>query len=418
MFKVLLADDEPLVLIGIQGMIDWGSLGWEVAGTARNGNEALRLIGEVQPDLVLCDIRMPVMDGLELAERCRELDQALPVFIMLTSYEEFSYVKQSMKLGVLDYLVKLELTPQTLEAALRRAEERIQREHALRAPQAVPADNLALYRDRLFLQLYGGLFDDPALFRQQCAELGLQFDAPCYVVALGALQNRALPTGPMATLSTGVTNLCAELLPKYLPCTVTGMGLRYLSVLFPVSSPEGLEELLRPVLEKAGDILYDYFSASIRWAVGEPVQDILDVRRSQRSAFSILPLLSESQPIVFLRPQAASPLDYHARQVAEVQEYICQNLDKRLSLNDVASVFSFSPNYLSQLFSQWGESGFVEFVTATRINAAKDLMATTNLKVYEISERLGYESAFYFSKVFKKVEGVSPREYMQRLKGA
>ena len=101
-----------------------------------------------------------------------------------------------------------------------------------------------------------------------------------------------------------------------------------------------------------------------------------------------------------------------------MQEYICQNLDKRLSLNDVASVFSFSPNYLSQLFSQWGESGFVEFVTATRINAAKELMAATNLKVYEISERLGYESAFYFSKVFKKVEGVSPREYMQRLKGA
>lgn len=92
MFKVLLADDEPLVLIGIQGMIDWGSLGWEVSGMARNGSEALRLINETQPDLVLCDIRMPLMDGLELAAKCRETDEALPVFIMLTSYEEFSYV--------------------------------------------------------------------------------------------------------------------------------------------------------------------------------------------------------------------------------------------------------------------------------------------------------------------------------------
>ena len=418
MFKVLLADDEPLVLIGIQGMIDWGSLGWEVVGTARSGGEALRLIGETQPDLVLCDIRMPVMDGLELAAKCRELDEALPVFIMLTSYEEFSYVKQSMKVGALDYLVKLELTPQALEAALHRAEERIQREHALRAPEAVPADGLAQYRDRLFLQLYGGLFDDPALFRQQCDDLGLSFDSPCYVVALGSIQNRELPTGPMATLSTGITNFAADLLPKYLPCTVTGMGLRLLSVLFPVSSPDGLEGLLRPVLEKAGDILYNYFGTSIRWAVGDPVGDILDVRLSQRSAFSILPLLSQDESIVFSRPQAASPMDYHARQVAQVQEYISQNLDKRLSLNDVAAVFNFSPSYLSQLFSQWGESGFVEFVTVTRINAAKDLMAATNLKVYEISERLGYESAFYFSKVFKKVEGVSPREYMQRLKGA
>ena len=418
MFKVLLADDEPLVLIGIQGMVDWGSLGWEVVGTARNGSEALSLIGELHPDLVLCDIRMPVMDGLELAAKCRESDKALPVFIMLTSYEEFSYVKQSMKVGALDYLVKLELTPQSLEAALQRAEERIQREHALRAPEPVPADGLAQYRDRLFLRLYGGLFDDPALFRQQCSDLGLSFDSPCYVVALGSIQNWALPTGPMATLSTGITNFAADLLPKYLPCTVTGMGLRLFSVLFPVSSPEGLEALLRPVLEKAGDILYNYFGASIRWAVGNPVEDILDVGQSQRAAFSIIPLLSERESIVFSRAEATSQMDYHARQVAQVQEYISRNLDKRLSLNDVASVFGFSPGYLSQLFSQWGESGFVEFVTVTRINAAKELMAATNLKVYEISERLGYESAFYFSKVFKKVEGVSPREYMQRLKGA
>lgn len=58
----------------------------------------------------------------------------------------------------------------------------------------------------------------------------------------------------------------------------------------------------------------------------------------------------------------------------------------------------------------------MEFVTATRITAAKELMASTDLKVYEISDKVGFDSAFYFSKVFKKLEGVSPREYMQRMK--
>lgn len=58
----------------------------------------------------------------------------------------------------------------------------------------------------------------------------------------------------------------------------------------------------------------------------------------------------------------------------------------------------------------------MEFVTATRITAAKELMASTDLKVYEISDKIGFDSAFYFSKVFKKLEGVSPREYMQRMK--
>ena len=157
-----------------------------------------------------------------------------------------------------------------------------------------------------------------------------------------------------------------------------------------------------------------YFGTPVWWAVGKPVEDILEVCESHRGAFSTLSLLSAKNPIVFCRPQV---LDYHAQQVVQVQEYIRQNLNKRLSLNEVASVFNFSPNYLSQLFAQWGESGFVEFVTATRVNAAKDLMASTDLKIYEISERVGFDSAFYFSKVFKKVEGISPREYMQRMKG-
>lgn len=417
MFKVLLVDDEPLVLIGLQGMLDWNSLGWEIAGTARNGSEALSLIRETDPDLVLCDIRMPVMDGLELAGKCREQGQGLPLFVMLTSYEEFNYVRQSMTLGAMEYLIKLDLTPQILEKTLRRAEERIERERALLSPAPPPdGDRLAQYRSRLFLQLYSGLFGDPDAFRRAGADLGLEFDAPCYTTALGVLQNRSLDTKEMATLSSGIINMAAGVLPKYMPCTVTAMGLHHFSALFPLQSEEGLEEKLRGVLEKAGEILYGYFGTPIWWAVGEPVNDILETRRSHQSAFAARSQLSAEQPIVFVRSQSAP--DYHAQQVAKVKNYICKNLDKRLSLNEVASVFNFSPNYLSQLFAQWGESGFVEFVTATRINAAKELMATTNLKIYEIGERLGFESAFYFSKVFKKVEGVTPREYMQRLRGA
>jgi len=417
MFKVLLVDDEPLVLIGLQGMVDWAQLGWEIIGTARNGKDALKLIRENTPDLVLCDIKMPVMGGLALVKRCQELDLGLPIFIMLTSYEEFDYVKRSLSLGVLEYLVKLDLTAQSLENALHRAENRIQRERALRAPGSAalsPADGLMQYRERFFLQLYGGLFDDREEFLRLCGEFDLRFDSPCYVVAIGALDNHALETPALATLSAAITNMAADTLPKYMPCTVTGMDLRHFSVLFPLPGQEELEQRLTPVLEKAGSLLCGYFGTPIRWAVGKPVQDILDVCESHRAAFSTLSLLSGKTPIVYCRSQSQ---DYHAQQVAQVQEYICRNLDKRLSLNEVASVFGFSPNYLSQLFAQWGESGFVEFVTATRVNAAKDLMATTDLKVYEISERVGFENQFYFSKVFKKVEGITPRAYMQRVRG-
>lgn len=120
----------------------------------------------------------------------------------------------------------------------------------------------------------------------------------------------------------------------------------------------------------------------------------------------------------FYHERPGTPLDHRAQVVSHVQHYIRDHLADRLTLNEVAAVLNFSPNYLSQLFAQNSESGFVEFATAARIAAAKELMATTDLKIYEISSRVGFDRAFYFSKVFKKLEGVSPREYIQRMKGS
>ena len=123
MLRILLVDDEPLVLIGLQGMLEWEKLGYTVCGTARNGKLALELIEREKPDIVIADVKMPVMDGLTLARTCRERN-ALPAFIMLTSFEEFDYIKQAMGAGVVDYLVKLDLTPENLQTALANCQHR------------------------------------------------------------------------------------------------------------------------------------------------------------------------------------------------------------------------------------------------------------------------------------------------------
>ncbi len=417
MTRVLLVDDEPLVLIGMQSMIDWAAKGFELAGTARNGGEALEKIEELHPDIVISDIRMPVMDGLTLAARCREKDAALPAFIMLTSYEEFDYVRRSIGMGAVDYLVKLDLTPENLCAALDRARDAVQKEKALRAPATPSAAGLEVYRDRFFIQLYSGVFHTDAEIAKAARELGLDLNAPWYAVAIADIRNRELDPEQQATLSAGVTRMAADVLPKYQPCYVSAMDLRHFSVLIPLQDPDKLEEEFGEVLKKVTNILYKYFSVGLWWAIGRPVQTLHEVCASRRTAFSALPLLNEKQTVLFCRTEAKSSLDHRARIVAEVQEYIRHHLDSKLSLNDVAAVFNFSPGYLSQLFTQNGETSFTEFVTETRIAAAKDLMASTDLKIYEISERLGFESAFYFSKVFKKLEGVSPRAYLQKLRG-
>lgn len=314
MTRIFLVDDEPLVLIGMQGMLNWSELGYEVAGTARNGAEALKAIEEKRPDIVVSDIRMPVMDGFTLAESCHKDGSALPVFIMLTSYEEFDYVKRSMRLGVVDYLVKIDLTAEGLAAALDKARTVVEKERRLQEPSA-PAVSMDSYRDRLFLQLYSGSLTDRARFDRQCAELDLHFDAPQYAVALGSLQVPEQATDQLLTLSTGVTRMAAETLPKYHPCRVTGMDLRHFSVLLPLQEGEDPEATLAPALQATGQILYNYFSSPIYWAVGRPVKDILQVAQSQKDAFATLQLLRSDAPVVFYHERPNTPLDHRAQVV-------------------------------------------------------------------------------------------------------
>lgn len=116
MYRVLLVDDERIILEGISSFVDWGKLGVELAGTARNGVEAWEWIQAEQPDIVITDIRMPGMDGLQLIERVRE--QGWPIrFIMLSGYSEFDYARSAMQYGVKHYLLK-PCNEEVIEAAV------------------------------------------------------------------------------------------------------------------------------------------------------------------------------------------------------------------------------------------------------------------------------------------------------------
>lgn len=415
--KVLLADDEPLCLIGMQSILNWEDLDLEVVAAVHNGAEAWDAIRSEHPDIVITDLKMPVLGGLELAEKCRARDSVLPVFIMLTNYEEFDYVKESLRLGAVEYLAKIELTAENLTSALCRAKERVQKERIVRASDpGISGGNLEWYREMLLVRLYSGMYQNGEEFIQQCARAGLHFDTPDYVVAYAVLEMRDADTEQAVLLCSSVTKMAANVLPKYQPgCSVTNMDLRHFAVLIPLQRLDGWEENLCRALEQTGTILTQYFSVRLQWAVGLPVRDILAVKDSLRLASSLLTQMDSGQSVRFYQATPVTALDYRVQLVARIQDYINKNLSQRLSLNDVASVFNFSPNYLSQLLSRNGE-GFVEFVTAMRINAAKELMASTDLRIYEISDRVGFESASYFSKVFKKMEGMSPREYMQRLR--
>ena len=106
MYQLLIVDDEPLVQAGIRSMLNWNEMNIEICGTAMNGQAALKIIEEKSTDIVITDIKMPVMNGLELAKTCRErYGDNCPYFIILTSYEDFQMARDALSYQVSDYLV-------------------------------------------------------------------------------------------------------------------------------------------------------------------------------------------------------------------------------------------------------------------------------------------------------------------------
>lgn len=114
--KALLIDDEPLILNHLKNAIPWNELQIELVGTARNGMKGLELVMEFEPDIILCDIRMPLMDGLEFLQEIRKLGYETEV-IMLTGYQEFEYARLALQHGVKDYILK-PINYEELEASI------------------------------------------------------------------------------------------------------------------------------------------------------------------------------------------------------------------------------------------------------------------------------------------------------------
>ena len=104
-YKVILVDDEADVISAMEQKIQWNDLGFEVVGSATNGVKALELVEKMQPDVVLTDIKMPYMDGLELAKR---LNNDYPnIHIMIcTGFDEFEYAKEAVHLEIKEYMLK------------------------------------------------------------------------------------------------------------------------------------------------------------------------------------------------------------------------------------------------------------------------------------------------------------------------
>ncbi|MNX64378.1 putative response regulatory protein [compost metagenome] len=169
MLKVVIVDDEPKLRQGLQTLIPWEQLGFIVTATAANGQEALQVIEEGNPDLVIVDIRMPVMDGLQLIQYLTSTRHQLQ-FIILSGYADFEYAKQAIKYGVAGYILK-PVDTEEMAAHLKQIRGRIEAEQVKQEKYQAEGMNRDWLLHRLLSPHDKG--EDPAKLRSMAEDAGL-----------------------------------------------------------------------------------------------------------------------------------------------------------------------------------------------------------------------------------------------------
>ena len=418
MNRLLIVDDEPLVQIGLKSMLSQDFPDIRVAGTAQNGKDALKLIGEEKPDIVIADIKMPVMTGLQLLQESQRLYGPVPVFIILTAYEEFDLARQALKNQAVDYLVKIELNRDTLRKALDKAIRRVREHVSLQEAQPAEHTSLEEFRQKFMLRLFDRCFPDEETLKKQAQDLMLSFEADRYIVVYCQISPEdAAENSRRLILYSSCLNMARQIVERYVPCYTVSNDIRHFSLIFYFTSDEAVAEIMAHIeeaIENARSMIMSYFNVPLRFGIGTAVAAPMDISASFEEARAAeAETTCDSPVLLFSHIVGANRRSGKDKLISSIQEYINENLNGKLQLNEVAEVFGLSPAYLSALFKKSTDIGFSEYVYTRKIEKAKQMLLSGDMKIYEVADAMGFESAFYFSKVFKKVDGHSPREYIQ-----
>jgi len=360
MLRLLIADDEKDARDKTIRCIDKLQNGFTVVGAASDGQEAYQQILSLRPDIVLIDIEMPGMSGLDVIKRIKQA--GLPVvFIIISSYQEFAYAQDALRLDVEDYLLKPFLPADICSAVYKAAKhlELLRLLPALKNAPAPPASQNISIAQRMKSPL-----TYPFEQEKQLLEL-LRFDGDALRIT-DALQMfiRAVRTDNSLYAAAD----CYAILYVELYRLIADFQIELEDV--PPPSDSTSEESYVAVLE-------DYLVELCR------------------------------QINLRLRGQSASNAF-----VAAAIKYVKTYYRQELSLGEVAAHVGVSPAYLSTQFHQAIGMRFVDYIHKVRIDAAMQIIAEKPyLKGYEIGELVGYQSAKYFYQKFNDVTGVTYNQY-------
>ena len=363
MVKVFLVEDEAIIRRGIKKNVEWEKNGFEFVGEAGDGEYAYPQILKTEPDILITDIKMPFMDGLELSHLVKKILPNTKI-IILSGYNEFEYAKEAITIGISEYLLK-PVTAASLTAVLRKVKEEIREEKEKSRLLERYFVSYEKYNEFLDKTDYTGV--DRKLIQDflklgSAGEEGMFIDE--YLAAVGANNYRSL------------------LLRQYMTIDIFCCVQEFL---------KGLSVCADEIPPELGDIKY------IPKIVGSEEQTVSYLK--ELFAFAI----SERDRVSGNR---------YGSLIDTAKQYLAEHFESNdVSLNTVAAQVGVSSSYFSSIFKQETGQSFVEYLTKLRIDKACELLRCTTLRTSEIGERVGYNDPHYFSATFKKVTGVSPKDY-------
>ena len=397
-YTVVVADDEDELREAVCATTPWEALGFHLVGSASNGLDALELVERLEPDLLLTDIRMPFISGIELARQVREIRPAMHI-AFLSGYDDFEYAKQAIQYNIISYMLK-PLTMDGLAAELKAIHEKIDRRYAGLRQSAQAEGGRAAFLIPLVLEPYA---DMPAgqeqALRQTAAECGLlrgADDASQMVVLVSAMADGA-PCAP------GFVHLAEQLANKYLRHFVFASSGRVVAVLW--GNPSDFEEYLHILADEICQLTERALGKRALVGVSRTTGAFGALNAAYRQALDALRAAQESEGGVSFTADTrkGSSLCQRALEIIG-QRY----MDESLSLASLSALLNVSPNHLSACIKKTAGETFINILIRRRMEAAQQLLLTTDLQVQEIARRCGYTDQHYFSYCFKKYSGTSP----------
>jgi len=385
MKNLLVVEDETLIRLGMKVMLDWTELGVQIVGDAANGKEAVELIESRQVDIVITDIRMPVMDGMELIRICREKHPHIR-FIILSSYDDFQYTREAIQLGVSDYILKPTMNIEEIKASLAKVLQTFPQEELSQAVHTQAESQLhrellkehilenALHQEILELR-----DEEKSMFRVPFWEGGVPIGLAALkhaneaIKMLNAIVNDHLDSHKMEAVM--LRSGMIIVFKKEAEAETSGFE-------------HWQEELSWKVMQSLGiSIYWDERNAQMNWGTTRRAinEMILNVRLERNEGVSEI--------------------------VQKALEFMAAHFQEPIGLEQVADTVGVTPSYFSRLFKQNTGQSFIRYLSKLRFELAKELLLNGGMTAASVGQAIGYANPRYFTKWFKAVTGLTPSEY-------